>query len=112
MITDDYISLSRAGSVVPGGVSPISVWRWYRYGLVARSGQRIYLKAARAGKKIVTKIEWLDEFMIKLGEMDGEHFHDNTIKKVRTAKQRQADQDIYDAFLVKEGIISGDRRDE
>lgn len=44
------------------GQTEYALWRWCRKGIKARSGQRVFLKHIRSGRRLMTTQAWLDEF--------------------------------------------------
>ena len=70
-----YISLVTAAKQCPSRPSANAVWRWCRRGVLSRSGQRVYLKHYRVGRKIFTTKEDLHHFFEALAAADRVHFH-------------------------------------
>ena len=108
---NDYISISKAGRMAPGNPSPTAVWRWCRKGLKARNGNRIHLKHIRAGKRIYTKIEWINEFCTTLAEADIESLRPQETNYVRRPRrrrkpdlQRQRELDRINKYLDSQGL--------
>ena len=58
----DYMTLAQAAEILPGRPHPSAVWRWVRHGQRNAAGERVYLRAARLGRHMFTKIEWLQDF--------------------------------------------------
>ena len=84
----EYLSLTEVAKYCPGGSTsdtsdkkrkrkrphPASVWRWCRYGILARNGNRIRLRHYRVGGKIFTKMTDLTEFFSAIAQADAKHF--------------------------------------
>lgn len=63
-----YLSFPEAAKRVPlGPVSPQSVWRWSRVGLMNPSGERVLLRVAKVGRRFATTEAFLEEFFLKAG---------------------------------------------
>lgn len=71
---NDYITRDEAARLCPGRPHPASIWRWTRWGVRTRDGQRIYLRHLRVGSRLLLKVEWLDEFMAAVAAADGRAF--------------------------------------
>ncbi|MBI1190042.1 MAG: hypothetical protein GC200_05095 [Tepidisphaera sp.] len=63
-----YLSMEAAGKLY--GQTEYAIWRWCRKGIKARSGQRVYLKHIRSGRRLLTTQTWLDEFHADLTRED------------------------------------------
>src|ERR1700693_4204065 len=84
----DFLSLTEAAKYCPAATTtdaagksrkrkrrhPASVWRWCRYGIQARNGQRIRLRHYRVGGQILTTAADLAEFFAATAIADAEHF--------------------------------------
>ena len=107
--TDDYLSLSEAAKIAPGRPHVSAVWRWCRLGIVTRAGGRVFLKHLRAGGRVFTAAQWLDDFFVALQAGDLEHFsrpENEGVKlpKARRPKARQRAVERARAELAKERI--------
>jgi len=109
----DYLTLVQMAQAAPSQLSPHCLWRWCRQGVKSRAGERIRLKHVRIGGKILTKIEWVEEFGLRLAEADAEHFDLNehelsTPKVARLRKhgeaQRQAHLENIERELEEAGL--------
>lgn len=69
-----YISLAAAAKRSPGTPHVSAVWRWCRRGVLSRTGERIRLKHIRAGGKILTTPQWVEEFCHALAAADQKYF--------------------------------------
>ena len=67
----EYISLAEAAGLAPGAPCYETVWRWARQGVTARNGQVVKLRHLRAGAKLFTTQQWLEQFMEDLAAADG-----------------------------------------
>ncbi len=89
----DYITLAQAANQSPGRPSANAVWRWCRKGIKSRAGQRIRLKHIRAGGRVFTSEQWLNEFFQAVAQADQAYFErpEPTVDQPpsRTDKQRQ-----------------------
>jgi hypothetical protein len=56
--------------VSPGHPAPSTCWRWMRHGVLARNGSRVRLKHGRAGRRVFTTRDWLDEFFQAVAAAD------------------------------------------
>ncbi|MBL9149404.1 MAG: DUF1580 domain-containing protein [Phycisphaerae bacterium] len=72
--TDSHITLGDAAKLAPGRPSTNCIWRWCRRGVLSRGGERIRLQHVRAGGKIFTTAEWVDQFVRRLAEADAAYF--------------------------------------
>lgn len=72
--TDDKLTLAQAMPGVPGKPSVSCGWRWCRYGIKARTGQRIKLRHIRVGARVFTSRKWLDQFFAELAQADADYF--------------------------------------
>lgn len=62
------LSLAAAGKLAPfGGVSPVSVWRWHKKGVLTPDGQRVRLQVVKIGRKLGTTEQFLNEFFLRAG---------------------------------------------
>ena len=66
----DYITLAQAGRLVPGNASPRTIWRWARYGVLSRAGNRVRLAHVRIGAKLYTTTSDLESFFRELSATD------------------------------------------
>lgn len=87
----EYLTLTQAANVAPGRPTTNCLWRWCRKGVVSRSGHRVRLRHIRAGGKIFTKAEWVEEFGRTLAEADAEYFDlaDAAVEAARAAEPPQ-----------------------
>jgi len=69
-----YLTCSQAARLCPTPVSPSAVWRWMRNGIVARDGEKVYLRHVRIGRRVYTTRHWLDEHWTALAEADRQAF--------------------------------------
>ncbi|MFA9476958.1 DUF1580 domain-containing protein [Phycisphaerales bacterium AB-hyl4] len=69
-----YITLAEAAKLAPGRPSANAVWRWARKGVKSRCGHRVHLQHVRAGGRVLTTAEWVEQFARDLAEADAEHF--------------------------------------
>jgi hypothetical protein len=72
--SSDHITLCEAARRAPGRPSANSMWRWCRNGIIARNGERVRLKHVRAGGKIFTTADWVEEFCTHLADADRCYF--------------------------------------
>ncbi len=73
---EEMLSLSQAAKLLPGRPHAASLWRWSRLGVTTHSGQRVRLRVGRLGRRLFTKIEWLEEFARQCAELDAERWND------------------------------------
>ncbi len=115
--SDDHLTLSQAAKIAPGRPSTNCMWRWCRRGVLARTGERIYLRHIRVGGKVYTSKPWLDDFGQALADADAAYFRQNEYEAVtppsssrpkrrrqrfeqhRRATVDQANQELEDAGL-------------
>lgn len=71
---NDYLSLAEVAKTLPGRPSTTAVWRWCRYGLKAKNGERVYLKHITVGRNLSVRKEDLDEFFREKRDHDLEYF--------------------------------------
>jgi len=57
----DYLTVSEAARLIPGQPSPSTVWRWCQRGIRAPNGERIRLEHRWSGRRIVTRMKWVEE---------------------------------------------------
>lgn len=69
-IQSEYLSLNEVSAMLPGRPGTGAIWRWCRRGVKSRTGERIRLQHARAGRKIVVQRGWLDRFLSDLAAAD------------------------------------------
>jgi hypothetical protein len=74
MVEQNYLSLSEAARIAPGKPHKASIWRWCRKGVKARTGDVVKLRHVRAGGKVFTRADWLEQFLAELVATDQEHF--------------------------------------
>ena len=67
---DGHLTLSQASKITPGRPSTNCIWRWCRYGVLSRTGERVYLQHIRVGGKVFTRAEWIEDFGRTLAEAD------------------------------------------
>ena len=66
------LSLAAAGKLAPlGAVSPVSVWRWHKKGVLTPDGQRVRLQVIKQGRKLGTTEQFLNEFFLRAGSCSG-----------------------------------------
>lgn len=63
-----FLPMEAAGKLY--GQTEYAIWRWCRKGIKGRSGQRVYLKHIRSGRRLLTTQAWLDEFHTDLSRED------------------------------------------
>ena len=113
----EHLTLSEAAKIAPGRPSTNCMWRWCRRGVLARTGERIYLQHIRVGGKVYTSKPWLDDFGQALADADAAYFRRNeddavfppTSSRPKRLQQRfeqhrratveQANQELEDAGL-------------
>jgi len=104
----EHLSLSEAAKLAPGRPSSNAVWRWCRRGIKARNGERIRLDHIRAGGKIYTSPESLENFFAEVARQDAEYFKDPDpvppAPKQPTDKQRHRSIQDAQRELLKAGI--------
>jgi len=61
MIDSEFLTLTEATKIIPGRPSVPTVWRWAVKGV-----HGVKLRSGRAGKRIVIKREWLEDFYSEL----------------------------------------------
>jgi len=104
---DDYIGLTAAAKRSPGRPNTATVWRWARKGVRSRTGERTTLEHIRAGGKLFTRPEWLDQFFKAVADADAKHFNGESIAVVKPATTRQREKQIEHAekTLERAGIL-------
>lgn len=70
----EMLSLSQAAKMLPGRPHAASLWRWSRLGVTTHSGQRVRLRVGRLGRRLYTKVEWIEEFARQCAELDAERW--------------------------------------
>ena len=108
-MTEDYISLTEAAKRSPGRPHVASVWRWARRGVKTRGGERITLGHIRAGGKIFTTEQNLNDFFERVAEADAAHFAPKRQAPAppTTDRKRQRSIELAEAELAEAGIIEG-----
>lgn len=120
---DAYLTLSEAAHTLPGRPHTSTLWRWARRGVMARTGERVWLDHARFGGRVFTTRVWLQEFGQRLADADLTHFESRDshifgagpIASVRCGTRRRAkvrtevecapaEFDEIDAELAAEGL--------
>lgn len=81
-----YLSCSQAARQCPIKLDPSAVWRWMRQGVVARDGERVYLRHCRVGRRVFTRPEWLERFWEELAEADRAAFASEAEAQPRRSK--------------------------
>lgn len=71
---NEHITLTEAAKIAPGRPTPNCLWRWCRKGVLARNGERIFLRHMRVGGKIFTSRSWLNDFGNALAAADARYF--------------------------------------
>ena len=71
---ENGLTLAEAARLVPGQPHPSCLWRWARYGIKARGGERVRLEHSRFGGRVFTSREALETFGRTLAERDAEYF--------------------------------------
>ena len=107
--TTDYLTISEAAKIAPGQPHLSAVWRWCRRGILTRAGGRVYLKHIRAGGRVFTTAQWLNDFYAAIEDGDLEHFSKPKnggakLPKARTPNARQRAVERARVELAKEGI--------
>ena len=64
------------------------VWRWMRKGLRARSGERVYLRHVRVGRRVLTRVDWICEFFEALADEDAKGLVEDSPGKRSVAPNR------------------------
>ena len=72
--TSKFLTLTEAAERCPRPIHPRSVWRWARHGVRSRGGGRVHLRHIRQGRTILTRADWLQDFMQDAAESDRAHF--------------------------------------
>ena len=94
---DVYLTLSEAAKLAPGRPSANAVWRWARRGVRSRAGHRVYLHHIRAGGRVLTRRDWVEDFMTELAEADAEHFRDADADRLPPERQhRKSERDEHE----------------
>ena len=107
----EYITLSKAAKICPMRPSTNVVWRWCRRGLTSRSGEKVYLRHVRIGRKIFTTANWLRDFFNNVAWEDlvffkrnKNHSHKNLKKKNRNGNPRNVQIEEAYRELSDDGI--------
>lgn len=53
------------------GMSPSTIWRWFKRGCLSKSGKRVYLAACRIGGRNMTSLQRMSEFINRLNDEEG-----------------------------------------
>lgn len=69
---NEFLTMSALAKLSPSRPSASACWRWARKGMLARNGERVYLRHVRSGRKIYSTSKWLDEFFDALAQADRE----------------------------------------
>jgi hypothetical protein len=67
----EYIDLTAAAQLTPHRVTPATVWRWARRGIMTRIGHVVQLRHVRIGARVYTTAAWFDDFFREVAETDG-----------------------------------------
>jgi len=74
MENERLLTCSEVARAAPRRVSSQSVWRWCRYGLIARDGTRVRLEHLRQGGRVLVPESALHPFFRALAEADARYF--------------------------------------
>ncbi len=96
MTDEALITLAQAANTLPNRPHRATVWRWARKGVLARDGERVYLRVRRYGGCVFTTAMWLAEFAEAVTSAD-ERYHRRARKR-----HRLDDQDVR--VLERAGI--------
>ncbi len=70
----ELLTPAQAARSLARPVCPASIWRWTRYGILARNGERIKLPHKRIGARLYVERAALDAFAAQLDASAEEHF--------------------------------------
>jgi hypothetical protein len=96
----DWLPVRRGG----GRLSLSTLWRWCLRGVRAKDGQRVKLRAVRAGEVLCTTEQWVRDFFQALTEHDPDLAADAGRAPPRTPGQRQRAADRAAEKLEQLGI--------
>jgi hypothetical protein len=101
MPDNNPITLTETAKLSPGRPSANAVWRWCRKGVKSRAGHRVRLDHIRAGGKIFTSQEALQQFFASVAEADAIRHRPN---HSRTGTRRQREIKQANEVLDQAGI--------
>lgn len=85
----ELITPAQAARSLAVPVSPASIWRWARFGIVAANGERIKLPHKRIGARLFVERAALAAFTARLDASAEEHFDRKAEpRQVKRAAQR------------------------
>lgn len=82
----ELLTPAQAARTLARPVCPASIWRWTRYGILARNGERIKLPHKRVGARLFIERAALAAFEAQLDASAEEHFD----RKANPARSKRA----------------------
>lgn len=92
----DWITLEKAGELLPDPKHASTLWRWHRNGYRCRNGLSVQLQARRIGKRMFTTQAWMEEFIRAVNE--------NDLDRQQEEQLRIPDHATADAMLRAAGM--------